>query len=175
MISDTPQVGQICGLWANSLGLGGILPIQAEWCVSTNVLDMKLTGNQGDVMQESMNVSKTVAMQKCSEADIEKLKDKMCKGIHVHCPEGAVPKDGPSAGAAITTCLYSLIQNKPIRHDIGMTGEITLKGEVTAIGGLEYKIDGGVKGGITTFLYPKDNEKDFKLLSHRVINGKKTR
>ena len=82
-------------------------------------------------------------------------------GVHVHCPEGAVPKDGPSAGAAITTVIYSILNNKKIKNHFAITGEIALDGKVTEIGGLDSKIIGGIKAGITEFIYPAENEKDF--------------
>jgi ATP-dependent Lon protease len=83
-------------------------------------------------------------------------------GIHIHCPEGAVPKDGPSAGTAITTVIYSLLNNKKIKSDIAITGEISLDGCVTEIGGLDLKILGGIKAGVKEFLFPQENTKDFK-------------
>ena len=82
-------------------------------------------------------------------------------GIHVHCPEGAVEKNGPSAGVASTTAMYSLLTQQPICNTIAITGEVDLRGNVTAIGGLEYKITGGIRAGVKTFLYPKENNKDF--------------
>jgi endopeptidase La len=167
-IGDKPIIGEICGLWANAYGLGGILPIQTKWFPTNNFMDLKLTGKQGDVMQESMIVAKTIASNLTDHTYLKTLyktkKEESCKGIHIHCPEGAVPKDGPSAGAAITTCIYSLLNNKPIKHDLAITGEINLKGEVTAIGGLEYKIEGGIKAGVKTFLYPTQNHKDYTLI-----------
>jgi len=83
------------------------------------------------------------------------------QGIHIHCPEGATPKDGPSAGTAITTALYSLLNDKMIKNNLAITGEINLQGKVTAIGGLKLKILGGIKAGVQEFIFPKDNEKDF--------------
>jgi ATP-dependent Lon protease len=83
------------------------------------------------------------------------------QGIHLHCPEGAVSKDGPSAGTAITSVIYSLLNNKKIKNNVAITGEITLQGDVTAIGGLELKIIGGIRAGIKTFIYPKSNQSDF--------------
>ena len=82
--------------------------------------------------------------------------------IVIHCPEGATPKDGPSAGTAITTCLYSLINNKKIKNDLAITGEINLQGSVTAICGLELKILGGIRAGVTHFLFPEENIEDFE-------------
>ena len=83
------------------------------------------------------------------------------QGIHIHCPEGATPKDGPSAGTAITVAIYSLLNNKKIKNNIAITGEINLQGRVTQIGGLKLKILGGIKAGVTEFIYPRENEKDF--------------
>ena len=84
------------------------------------------------------------------------------QGLHIHVPEGSTPKDGPSAGTAITVVLYSLLTKQAINHDIAITGEICLQGKVTAIGGLDLKILGGIRAGVKTFIYPKENEKDFK-------------
>ena len=85
------------------------------------------------------------------------------KGIHIHVPEGATPKDGPSAGTAITLVLYSLLTNKKIKNNIAITGEICLQGNITAIGALDLKIIGGIRAGVKTFLYPKENAKDFTI------------
>ena len=82
--------------------------------------------------------------------------------MHIHCPEGAVPKDGPSAGTAITTAIFSLINKKKIKNDVAITGEINLQGCVTEIGGLQLKILGGLKAGINTFIFPKSNTKDYE-------------
>ena len=129
------------------------------------MFDLKLTGMQGDVMKESMNVAKTLAWNLTSDDNkknlIEKFEKTKTQGIHIHCPEGAVPKDGPSAGTAITVCLYSLFNDIPIDNEVAITGEITLQGEVTAIGGLDLKITGGIKAGVKKFLFPKENHKDF--------------
>ena len=81
--------------------------------------------------------------------------------FHIHCPDGAVPKDGPSAGTAITTCIYSLLNKKKIKKDIAITGEINLQGYVTAIGGLHLKILGGIKAGVKEFIYPTENKDDY--------------
>jgi endopeptidase La len=154
-------VGIINGLWANSLGKGGVLPIEANYFPSSTFLDLKLTGMQGDVMKESMNVAKTLAWSLLSEDSKKLLHEDKQKGLHIHVPEGATPKDGPSAGTAITVVMYSLFLQKKIKHDVAITGEICLSGRVTAIGGLELKILGGIKAGVKMFLFPKDNMKDF--------------
>ena len=158
-------VGVISGLWANAVGQGGLLPIEARFLPSTTFLDLKLTGMQGDVMKESMNVARTLAWGLLPEDDKNSLsvnfEKTKCQGIHVHVPEGATPKDGPSGGAAITTVIYSLLSKKKINKDFAMTGEICLQGRVTAIGGLDLKILGGIDSGVTKFIYPKDNDKDY--------------
>ena len=163
-IHDKPCVGLITGLWANAQGRGGVLPIEVRFNPSNTFLDMKLTGMQGDVMKESMSVAKTLAWSLLTKEQMIKLKtDNECnQGIHIHVPEGATPKDGPSAGTAITIVLYSLFSNKQIRHDVAITGEICLQGKVTAIGGLDLKILGGIRSGVKRFLFPKENDKDFK-------------
>jgi len=159
-------VGVVNGLWANSLGKGGIIPIEAVFFPSTNFLEMKLTGLQGDVMKESMNVAKTLAWQLTANEIKKKLisnfKDTFLQGIHIHCPEGSVSKDGPSAGVAITMAIYSLFNNLPIRNEIAITGEIDLQGKVTAIGGLEYKILGGIQGGVKKFIFPQENCNEYE-------------
>jgi ATP-dependent Lon protease len=160
-------VGIINGLWANALGMGGIIPIECNFYPSNNFMDFKLTGLQGDVMKESMNVAKTLAWKLTSKERKKKLldmfEDMKSFGLHIHCPEGAVPKDGPSAGTAITTVLYSRLNNIEIPNHIAITGEIDLQGKVTAIGGLNLKILGGIRAGVTTFMFPEDNVKDFNL------------
>jgi len=135
------------------------------------MLDLKLTGMQGDVMKESMNVSKTLAWNLTSN----KIKTKIQKeheanksrGIHIHCPEGAVSKDGPSAGTAISIAIYSILNNKQIRNDVAITGETDLLGNVTAIGGLEDKILGGIRAGVKKFIFPKENEREYKEFSEK--------
>ena len=125
-------------------------------------------------MKESMNVAKTIAWKLTSSSRKEKLikefeKTKI-RGIHIHCPEGATPKDGPSAGGAITTALYSLFNDKKINRQLAMTGEINIRGNITAIGGLELKIKGGIRGGVTKFIYPEENHKDFVKFKERYEN-----
>jgi ATP-dependent Lon protease len=165
-IHSTDSVGIINGLYANSLGLGGITLIQAHYFPTKTILDLKLTGMQGDVMKESMNVAKTLAFNLLSSKQqktvLKKIGDSDLQGIHIHCPEGAVPKDGPSAGTAITCCIYSLLTGRKIKRNIAITGEISLQGDVMKIGGLDSKLFGGIKCGVTEFIFPKDNEPDFK-------------
>jgi len=148
------------GLWANSAGKGGIIPIQACFFPSNTQFELKLTGMQGDVMKESMNVALTLAWKLTSPEMQEKyMKHKM--GIHIHCPDGSTPKDGPSAGTCITTAIYSLLNNLPIRNTVAITGEINLQGAVSMIGGLQLKILGAIKAGVKELMYPAENQKDF--------------
>ena len=173
-IHEKPQVGIINGLWANALGKGGIIPIESSLCFSSTMLDLKLTGLQGDVMKESMNVAKTLAwnlLTKKQQTDnLKKMEDTKYQGIHIHCPEGAVPKDGPSAGTAITIVIHSLLSNKKIKNNLAITGEMNLQGDVTAIGGLDLKILGGIQAGVTEFLFPQENEKDFNEFLEKYDN-----
>ena len=165
-VHESACVGIMNGLWANSLGKGGLIPIECYYYPAHNFLDLKLTGLQGDVMKESMNVAKTLAWKLTKKTVQKKIvatmeKDKM-KGIHIHCPEGATPKDGPSAGTAITVAIYSLLNKKKIKNTIAITGEINLQGRVTRIGGLELKILGGIRAGIKEFVLPKTNDQDLQ-------------
>jgi ATP-dependent Lon protease len=167
------KVGIINGLWANSLGKGGIIQIESVFFPSSVFLEMRLTGLQGDVMKESMNVAKTLAWNLTDETKKKELihtfESTKCQGLHVHCPEGAISKDGPSAGTAITCAIYSLFNGKKIKSNIAITGEINLQGDVTSIGGLETKIIGGIKSGINMFLYPESNSSDFHKFKEKAI------
>ena len=166
LIHTEPAVGLINGLWANTLGMGGILSIETSFISASNFLDLKLTGMQGDVMQESMNVAKTMAFNLLTKTQQTKLREKLEErkqlGIHIHCPDGATNKDGPSAGTAITMLMYSLFTNKKIKNTIAITGEVNLQGKVTAIGGLDLKIIGGIEAGVKEFIYPDENQEDFE-------------
>ena len=121
---------------------------------------------QGDVMKESMNVARTVALNLLSKSQHQTLRLEMeetkYQGIHIHCPDGATNKDGPSAGTAITIVIYSMLTQKKIKPNIAITGEMNLQHKVTAIGGLDLKIIGGIEAGVTEFIYPNENEEDFQ-------------
>ena len=164
-IHTTPEPGVINGLWASAYGRGGIIPIQTMLFPTSSFLDLRLTGLQGDVMKESMNVAKSLAWNlldlETKTRWLKHFEETKCQGLHIHCPEGAVSKDGPSAGAAITLAIYSLFIKKPIKNTVAITGEINLQGFITEIGGLDCKISGGMKAGITTFLFPEKNKEDF--------------
>ena len=165
-INTADFVGTINGMWANQLGKGGILGIETAYYPSNTFLELKLTGLQGDVMKESMNVAKSLAWSLCSDETRDRLyKDKKNCGIHIHCPAGGVKKEGPSAGGAIAAAIFSLFNDRPIRRDVAITGEIDLLGNVTAIGGLEHKISGSIRAGVKKILYPSENANDFKKLN----------
>lgn len=158
--------GIVNGMWANSLGNGGVITVETTWCPSKEPLQLTLTGSQGDVMRESMTVARSVAWNMLSETAQEKLM-KRHQGIHVHCPEGATPKDGPSAGAAISLAMLSLMTKREVPHTIAITGELSLNNSITAIGGLESKVFGAIRAGIKTIFYPTENERDMKTIREK--------
>jgi len=177
LIPTSPEVGTINGLWANALGKGGIIPVETSFFPSSTFLELRLTGLQGDVMKESMNVAKSLAWSLTPDSrKTELLKffdNTRSNGLHIHCPDGSVSKDGPSAGAAITTAIYSLFNNKMIQNTVAMTGEIDLRGNITAIGGLDTKILGGIRAGVTTFIFPEANDKEYQEFAKKyLINDK---
>jgi ATP-dependent Lon protease len=179
-VPSISEVGVINGLWANALGKGGIIPIETMFFPAASFLELRLTGLQGDVMKESMNVAKSLAWKLTSterkQELIQQFDETKCQGLHIHCPEGAVSKDGPSAGTAITIAIYSLLNNIPINNKIAITGEINLQGQVSAIGGLDCKILGGIKAGVKIFLYPESNANDYndfmeKYTEKSIVDG----
>ena len=176
-IHEENKIGIINGLWANSLGRGGVIPIQSCWRPSKDFLNLQLTGMQGDVMKESMNVALTLAWNLTSdEIKNNIIKNNSNDGIHIHCPDTSTPKDGPSAGTAIAVTIYSLFNNKKIKHDIAITGEVCLDGNVREIGGLDLKFLGGIKAGVKEFIYPNENQKDYikfmkKYKDDKIIEG----
>jgi len=173
-INGNDRIGHANGMWANAVGQGGTLPIEASFYPCDKYLHLKLTGMQGDVMQESMNVALTIAYNMTNEKrrkEIMKKYDSEHKwGIHLHTPAASDPKNGPSAGSCITTTIYSLLNNKKIKHDFALTGEIMLDGSITEIGGLDLKILGSIKSGVKNFIYPQENEKDAEELRNKYKN-----
>ena len=173
-IHKKPTVGIINGLYATSVGSGGIVPIQiySNFFNNESPFSLRLTGSQGDVMKDSVQCALTCAIEYINQnkekfeiTDINKyLQDKWKSGFHVHAPSSSSPKDGPSAGCAFTTAFISRIINKPIDNQVAMTGEIDLLGNITKIGGLEYKINGAKRAGITKILVSKENEDDYKKI-----------
>ena len=175
-IHSKPQIGLINGLYASTVGLGGITLIQIKKILTAGInIPLELTGQQGDVMKESMSCAKTLAMglltQEEKDSVLSELKSNPF-GLHIHCPDGATPKDGPSAGITITTGIYSILTSKPIRNDIAMTGEVDLLGNVKAIGGLDAKINGAIKAGVKLVIFPKENEQDWeKIIKSKSLDG----
>jgi ATP-dependent Lon protease len=164
---DNNQVGQVVGLAWTEVG-GDLLTIEAALMPGKGVITR--TGSLGDVMKESVEAARTVVRSRAARLGI---KDEVFekKDIHIHVPDGATPKDGPSAGAAMTTAFVSALTGIPVRGDVAMTGEITLRGEVTAIGGLKEKLLAALRGGIKTVLIPEENAKDLQDIPENVKNG----
>lgn len=151
-----PTVGVVTGLAWTQFG-GDILPIEVNHFPGTG--QFIVTGQLGDVMKESASIALDYLKAHEKEYGL-KPEDFEKQDIHIHVPEGAVKKDGPSAGVTLTTALYSAFTGKPVRDDIAMTGEITLTGDVLPIGGLKEKSISANRSGIKTIIIPKDNEKD---------------
>jgi len=131
---------------------------------------MKSTGKLGEVMKESIDAASSFVRSKSPSLGVKPpLFEKL--DIHVHVPEGATPKDGPSAGIAMVTSIVSVLTEIPVRRDIAMTGEVTLRGNVLPIGGLKEKLLAALRGGIKTVLIPKENAKDLREIPDQVKNG----
>ena len=151
-----PEVGVATGMAWTSVG-GTILQVEAAAMPGKG--DLKLTGSLGDVMKESALAAFSLVKGKSGELGIDPVLFTN-HDFHIHVPDGATPKDGPSAGVTLTTALVSLLTNTPVRPDIAMTGEITLRGKVTAIGGVKEKTIGAMRSGIRNIILPLDNKKD---------------
>ena len=158
------EVGVVNGLAWTQVG-GEILEVEV------NVMDgsgkLELTGNLGTVMQESAKTALSCLRSRCEQLGIEKDFYKT-KDIHIHFPEGAVPKDGPSAGIAITTAMLSALTGRKVRRDVAMTGEVTLRGRVLPIGGLKEKTMAALRSGVGTVIIPRENEKDLEEIDQTV-------
>jgi ATP-dependent Lon protease len=160
-------VGIVTGLAWTEVG-GELLTVEAILIPGKG--KMTITGKLGDVMQESIQAANAYVRSRAIEFGIEPpLFDK--RDIHVHVPEGAVPKDGPSAGVAMVTTMVSVLTGIPVRKDVAMTGEISLRGRVLPIGGLKEKMLAALRGGVKTVIIPKDNEKDLVDIPDNVKKG----
>jgi ATP-dependent Lon protease len=156
MIEDTPHVGLAHGLAWTEMG-GRMLSVEVSLMPGSGKLI--LTGNLGDVMKESARISLSYLQSHAAELSIDT--DKIKKhDLHIHVPQGAIPKDGPSAGITLATALFSAVHDVPVPHDVSMTGEITLTGRVLAIGGVKEKVLASYRHGIKKIILPKKNEKD---------------
>ena len=158
------QIGQVTGLAWTEVG-GELLTVEAAKLPGKGKVDT--TGKLGEVMQESIKAAISVVRARAKHLGIaEDFYEK--NDLHIHLPEGATPKDGPSAGIAITTALVSVLSGIPVRCDVAMTGEITLRGEVLPIGGLKEKLLAAARGGIKTVLIPDENQKDLAEIPHEI-------
>jgi ATP-dependent Lon protease len=166
-IESEPQVGIVTGLAWTDVG-GELLTIEGVMMPGKG--RMTVTGNLRDVMKESISAAASYVRSRAINYGIEPpLFDR--RDIHVHVPEGATPKDGPSAGVAMATAIISTMTGIPVRHDVAMTGEITLRGRVLPIGGLKEKLLAAARGGIKTVLIPEDNAKDLTEISDAIKGG----
>ncbi|MER2508520.1 MAG: endopeptidase La [Amaricoccus sp.] len=163
----TDQVGVVTGLAWTEVG-GDLLQIEALKLPGKG--RMKTTGKLGDVMKESIDAASSFVRSKAPELGLKPTLFEAVD-IHVHVPEGATPKDGPSAGIAMVTSIVSVLTGIPVRRDVAMTGEVTLRGNVLPIGGLKEKLLAALRGGITTVMIPADNVKDLREIPDNVKNG----
>jgi ATP-dependent Lon protease len=161
------QVGVVTGLAWTSVG-GDLLQIEALRLPGKG--RMKTTGKLGEVMKESIDAASSFVRAIAPEIGVRPPRFETMD-IHVHVPEGATPKDGPSAGIAMVTAIVSVLTQIPVRKDIAMTGEVTLRGNVLAIGGLKEKLLAALRGGITTVLIPEENAKDLPEIPDNVKAG----
>jgi ATP-dependent Lon protease len=163
---ESNRIGQVTGLAWTEVG-GDLLTIECAAVPGKG--KMSFTGSLGDIMQESIQAAMTVVRSRTKKLRInDNFYEK--RDIHVHVPEGATPKDGPSAGIGMVTALVSSLTGNPVRADVAMTGEITLRGEVLPIGGLKEKLLAAHRGGTKTVLIPKENERDLKDIPENVKN-----
>lgn len=158
LLEEQDQIGVVTGLAYTQFG-GDILPVEVTYYKGTG--KMVLTGKLGDVMKESAQTAISYVRANAERLNIDPLLFKD-HDIHIHVPEGATPKDGPSAGVTMTTALVSALSKTPVKREVGMTGEVTLRGRVLPIGGLKEKTISAHRAGLKVVIMPKDNEKDLE-------------
>ena len=164
LAEENNQIGEVTGLAWTSVG-GDLLTIEATTYPGKGKLNY--TGQLGDVMKESIQAAMSVTRARTKELKIDgKFHEKL--DIHIHVPDGATPKDGPSAGAAMCTALVSVLTKRKVKADVAMTGEITLRGEITPIGGLKEKMLAALRGGIKTVLVPYDNDRELSEVPKKI-------
>jgi ATP-dependent Lon protease len=161
------QIGAVTGLAWTEVG-GELLTIEAVTVPGKGVV--KTTGKLGDVMTESISAALSFVRARAQHFGIKPSVFEK-KDVHVHVPEGATPKDGPSAGIAMVTAIVSTLTGVPVKREVAMTGEVTLRGRVLPIGGLKEKLLAALRGGITTVLIPAENEKDLADIPANVKEG----
>ena len=167
LAEENNQIGEVTGLAWTSVG-GDLLTIEATAYKGKGKLNY--TGQLGDVMKESIQAAMSVTRTRAKELNIaDDFQNKL--DIHIHVPDGSTPKDGPSAGAAMCTALVSVLTGRKVKADVAMTGEITLRGEITPIGGLKEKMLAALRGGIKTVIIPDDNERELSEVPEK-IKGK---
>lgn len=166
-LSQEPQVGVIQGLSANMMGPGSSFPIQLSKILSDKNLEIHCTGSVRAVIRESVQVAKVAAWNLLSSKEQRAIQALPPFGIHVHFFDAATPKDGPSAGAALTVAIYSLLKGLPIPPDIALTGEVDMTGRITAIGGLRSKLLAAKSTGIRTVYIPEENVGELPLIEER--------
>ena len=167
LVDETNQVGQVNGLaWTE---VGGEM-LRVETAIISGTGKLTYTGQLGEIMQESIKAAQTVVRSRAEtlgiQPDFHEKQD-----IHVHVPEGATPKDGPSAGITMTVAIVSALTKIPVKAEVAMTGEITLRGEILPVGGLKEKLLAAMRGGIRMVIIPKENEKDVEELPRNIRNG----
>jgi ATP-dependent Lon protease len=167
MAEETNEIGIATGLAWTEVG-GEILVTEATLMPGKGHLT--LTGKLGDVMQESAQAAMSYVRSKAEEYGIAKDFNKRTD-VHIHVPEGAIPKDGPSAGITICNSIVSALTRIPVRRDVTMTGEITLRGKVLPIGGVKEKLLAAHRMGLRTVLLPKDNEKDLAEIPQEILSS----
>jgi ATP-dependent Lon protease len=167
LAEEADAVGVATGLAWTEVG-GDLLSIEALKLPGKG--RMKTTGKLGDVMKESIDAASSYVRSKAPELGLQPPMFE-AMDIHVHVPEGATPKDGPSAGIAMVSSIVSVLTGIPIRRDVAMTGEVTLRGNVLPIGGLKEKLLAALRGGVKTVLIPQDNVKDLREIPDNVKNG----
>ncbi|AVL93679.1 lon protease-like protein [Megavirus vitis] len=171
-IHKTDMIGVINGLYATSVGMGGIVPIQIYKNFIGNKnngtdIQLKMTGNQKQVMKESVICALTTAVNLLNKKLKNNIITEFPYGFHVHAPDGGTPKDGPSAGCAFTTAFVSLLLGKKINHNVAMTGEIELTGKISKIGGLDAKLAGAKKAGVKCVYICGENREDYDSIKKK--------